>query len=449
MPLRLLAVVALLAWALPGRAHAHGRFPAAGQISHHPSDPDTIAVRTTFGILLTHDGGQSWGWICREILDIDLRDDPAIAVMADGSVLSASFDGLKRGVDRGCSWSYPEDALDRVVTIDQVRHPTDGATSFVLTSPGAAPNRVYVTRDSGATWTPTQDIAPGGWLSERIAVAPSDPDVIYASGAIPPTADSPRQTILYRTDDGGESWTALPFERQEGDRNILVLAVDPNDAARAFMRVNQEPDGDTPDRLVRTEDGGETWTEVLTLAKIGGFTFSPDGSQAWIGGPEPEGLWRSDDGGGSFEQLTEKLSIGCLAHADGALWACANNYADGFAVGRSEDGGDTFDPALVFAEHVTHVIDCPGSVVETCEPVFVDLETDLGLAMSGEFPDGGRYPDAGGPGGPDAGVAPGVDAGPSDGGGGGCGCRASRGSGAAPPVLVLVGLASLARRRRR
>ncbi len=346
-------------------AAAHGRFPEAQQILDHPSAPDVFAVTTTFGLVVTGDGGTTWRWICRLATQAGPNEDPVFAFAGDGALLGAVFDGLVRSPD-GCTWAKPEPALSDRVVYDLVRHPTRPETLFALTSDGGdQPNALFRSDDDGLHWVPTSEpVAP--ILFERVRIAPSDPRTIYLSGAFPRTAVSPRRPFVYRSRDGGSNWDVLAFEFDSDDeRNLRVLAVDPLRPDVLFMRVVKDP-GAQPERLVRSRDGGETWRTVLELAEISALSIAPDGT-VWVGGrnqivfgagdvdagtpmPPAHGLWRSDDGGDTFDVVREDLSVGCLAWREGALWACGDNYQDGFALGRSMDGGQTFEALLRFEE---------------------------------------------------------------------------------------------------
>jgi MYXO-CTERM domain-containing protein len=258
------------------------------------------------------------------------------------------------------------------------------------------------------------------------------PARLYLSGAIPPTATEPRRPFVHRSSDAGELWEAMPFEEfTMGDDNIFVLGVDPTDPDHLFMKVWRR-EGD--DRLIESTDGGQTWIDRLTIVDLAAFAWSSDGSTIVVGGPPPDGLYRSVNGGESFEQIDPGIDLGCAAFRDGELWICANDFVDDFALGSSTDAGDTFTPRLRFRD-ITEVVECPAGaeVASVCEPELVDLAYLLGRLDAGVPGDGG------------------LDAGRSDGGTGppiddGCGCRtASVGHGLAPLALALV----LAFRRRR
>ena len=393
-------------------ARAHGRFPEAQQFLVHPTDPSVLGVSTTFGLVLSRDGGATWRWVCRAATEAGPNEDPVFAIASDGALLGAMFAGLVRSPD-GCAWDRPEPALRDRVVYDLGRHPVAPTTFFALTSDGGGQlNALFRSDDDGLHWSPTSPpIAP--ILFERVRIAPSDPRTVYLSGATPRTALEPRRAYVLRSLDGGASWETRSFDLEgEEERNVRVLAVDPARPQVLFMRVVKDP-GAHPERLVRSVDGGASWETILTPGEVSAAVFDARGT-LWVGGrrevsfdgpdsgplPPTHGLWRSDDGGETFTQVRADLSVGCLAWWDGALWACADNIRDGFALGRSTDGGQTFEPTLRFEEMSGPVECAPSSETAThCAATSADddIATDLrvegppsssgcGCATSGDAP---------------------------------------------------------------
>ncbi len=194
---------------------------------------------------------------------------------------------------------------------------------------------------------------------------------------------------------------------------------------------------DLPERLIRSTDGGETWETVLEVrGEISAMTFHR--GDAFVGVPNTpdadlHGLWRSADGV-LFEQLRADLSVGCLRSEGDTLYACASDFADGFAVGRSVDRGLSFEPVFRLSELRGPVV-CDAARAETCATDDEDLFRDLMIPAQC-----------------DAGCDSGADGGTSDagvdGGGSGCGCTAA-GASAPSPAWVLIAAFAWTRRLRR
>ena len=68
------AAILLTAWG----ARANGRYPLANQLVVGPSDPSHIAIRTTFGLVVSSDHGSTWSWICEKAAGFVNGEDPPI-----------------------------------------------------------------------------------------------------------------------------------------------------------------------------------------------------------------------------------------------------------------------------------------------------------------------------------------------------------------------------------
>jgi hypothetical protein len=78
-----------LAFSAP-QAHANGRFPASQQVVFSPSDPNLVVLRTTYGVLISHDQGCNWDWVCETaILGTNASvEDPFLGVTSSGAILA-------------------------------------------------------------------------------------------------------------------------------------------------------------------------------------------------------------------------------------------------------------------------------------------------------------------------------------------------------------------------
>ncbi len=439
-------LVALALLAAPVGAAAHGRPPRIERIAFDPSDPDRIVLSATIGLIVSSDRGASWTWVCAAAFGADpTQEDPDVVVAGDGSLVLATFDGVARGEPDLCDFSFPPGPARDVFVVDLATHPGDAAVVLGLASSGVADDRLVRSEDSGRTWAtlgaPIPEI-----LTERVAIAPSDPSRIYVSGAIPdPTA---RRAFVLRSSDGGESFEQTEIALVDGERLPQVVGVDPTDPDRVFVRMARGAVDPRNERLLYSEDGGATFTSIFELQSMRAFALSGDGQTLWAGSATGAGLWVARGGATVLEQVSD-LDVRCLAEHDGALYLCVDQLTEGFALGRSTDGGEAVEELLRFEDARARPECARCSTTELVCPAWVgDLEADLATyfggvdaGMTGLPRDGGIPLECRPDGGPDAG-------GPLPPPAGGCACaaRPAAGSGAVLVPLALLALGLRARR---
>src|SRR5262245_36481225 len=120
---------------------------------------------------------------------------------------------------------------------------------------------VWKTTDFGHTWTPIFDDQPTGSIG-TLAVAPSNPDVIYVgSGEGLQRPDLSTGDGVYKSTNGGKTWTNMGL--RDGQQ-IPAILVDPRDPNRVFVAVLGHPYGANAERGVfRSADGGKSWQKIL------------------------------------------------------------------------------------------------------------------------------------------------------------------------------------------
>jgi MYXO-CTERM domain-containing protein len=449
----------LLPLGLAAPARAHGREPAVGQITFDANDPDHFLMRATWALMTTRDGGESFTWTCAVAADFDrLTEDPPVLLTESGRVALGTFDGLRLSDAQGCDYRDASGPAWGTYAIDVQSDPSDARTFFVAMSPGDRPNTLLRSRDEGATFEVVHSFE-AGVLLERLRIAPSDPRRIYVTGAVPRMGEAPRRVLFHRSSDGGETFSATEIPLLEGERNAHVLAVDPMNAERALVRMTRAVTDETPERLLLTEDGGGTFRTVLEIREIIALAFAHDGSRVWAGSWYG-GLHRSDDGGETFRPIVPDLRVRCLAEREAAgggseLFVCVDELTNDYAVGRSRDGGATIEPVWGFAD-VVNDTGCSACTVvgAVCPAYWPDVLFDI--ATIGGV-DGGPPPapsDVGAPVCGEGGVpfdaqVGRADAGAPEGSATGCACRAVGASDRGALALLGIGLAALARRRRR
>jgi photosystem II stability/assembly factor-like uncharacterized protein len=233
---------------------------------------------------------------------------------------------------------------------------------------GVCNGGVWKTTDYGRTWQPIFDDQPTGSIG-AIAVAPSDPNVVYVgSGEGLHRPDLSVGDGIYRSSDGGKSWTHLGLK---DGQQIPAMAVDPRDPNKLFAAVAGHPYGPNKERgIFRSTDGGQSFQKVLPSGydeNMGGADVLIDPSNPdvvyaalwearespwenfdWNGGNA--GIFKSTDGGQTFQQLTGGLPKGItqahLAIAESnpkRLIASVGYLPANVGLYRSDDAGQSWE----------------------------------------------------------------------------------------------------------
>jgi photosystem II stability/assembly factor-like uncharacterized protein len=186
---------------------------------------------------------------------------------------------------------------------------------------GSVDGGVWRTNDAGRTWNPIFDSQPIGSIG-AIAVAPSNPDVIYVgSGEADMRSNIGYGNGMYKSTDAGKSWTHIGLT---DSRQIARILVDPADPNRVFVAALGHAYGPNTERGVfRSKDGGATWQRILFHDENTGpidLAFEPGNSGTiyaallqtrrppWNVYPPSKGpgsgLYRSRDRGDHWEPVT-------------------------------------------------------------------------------------------------------------------------------------------------
>src|SRR4051812_15404808 len=92
-----------------GVANGNGRPPLTTGVHFRPGDPHSLYVATTFGLLISHDDGCTFRWVCETNIGYGGIFDPLYEVTADGSIFATTFTGLRVSRDGGCSFTTVTD----------------------------------------------------------------------------------------------------------------------------------------------------------------------------------------------------------------------------------------------------------------------------------------------------------------------------------------------------
>ncbi|MBX5482482.1 MAG: hypothetical protein IRZ16_11700 [Myxococcaceae bacterium] len=384
--LRAVVLVTCALFGVPA-AHAHGALPNAHTITARIGAPGELWIETNFGLVVSHDDGATWDWICEEAPGFTGHVD--VLVTQDGRVLAAGFDGLIVSDDGGCSWS--KDPLFADLSPTEIEaSPADPARLFVTTARYQNTNGLFRSDDGGYTWTFTH-LRNAGLLFSSIRIAPSNASRVYVSAW---WAVGTPEVVLFRSDDGGDSFTEIRLTSALPAGAFTVWAVDPSDPDVVYASL-VESSGEGNTRLLRSGDAGATFQTVFTgPAPLNGLSVSEDGSTVFLG--TDTGFYRSIDGGRTFSQLPAPTANASPLLDEGTLYACASQLKDGFALARSADRGDTLTTVLRLSD-IRGPLDCPAgsSTADVCPkfwPVVKDSFPKGPVADGGTPADGGEPP---------------------------------------------------------
>jgi photosystem II stability/assembly factor-like uncharacterized protein len=231
---------------------------------------------------------------------------------------------------------------------------------------GLATGGVWRTTSHGASWEPLFDEQETASIGD-VTLAPSNPNVIWVGTGEPQNRQSsPWGNGVYRSMDGGKTWSHLGLEET---RHISRIAVHPRDPDVAYVAAVGHLWGPNPERGVyRTRDGGQTWELVLHVDDdTGAIDLAMDPGDpntlfaamyqrrrtnfGFNGGGPGGGIHRTVDGGDSWDRLSTGLPKGDLGRIgldvyrrDGnTVYAIIEARGDDQGVYRSLDRGETWE----------------------------------------------------------------------------------------------------------
>ncbi len=236
----------------------------------------------------------------------------------------------------------------------------DGRTFYF----GSVGGGVWKTTNAGAAWTPIFDREPVASIG-ALAVAPSDPNVIYAgSGEADMRSDIQHGNGVYRSRDAGATWTHVGLDDSRQIGRILVDPHDPNTLLVAALGHQYGPNDMRG--VYRSTDGGATWTRTLFRDRdTGAIDLASDPSMKTVyaslwqtrrppwsvyppsNGPG-SGVYKSTDGGVTWTPLhgglpadgVGKIGLAVAPSDSSRVYAIADAKAGGLY--RSDDAGATW-----------------------------------------------------------------------------------------------------------
>ena len=237
------------------------------------------------------------------------------------------------------SWCQTDFSLFKYRHVGPMRGGRVTAVAGVISEPstfymGATGGGVWKSRDYGTSWN---NISDGFFETPSIgaiAVAAKDPNILYVGTG----SDGLRSNVIkgkgiYKSIDAGQNWVHVGLKKTGQIGRVLIH---PNDHNIAYAAAIGNPFQANAERgLYQTEDGGKTWKNILFISETVGISdveFLPGNPQimfasAWKAERKPwtiisggisieGGIYKSYDGGSSWEKITAGLPKGLIGKID-------------------------------------------------------------------------------------------------------------------------------------
>lgn len=312
---------------------------ACGALAMDPNAPNVLYLGlgdpfdgTGVGLVKSTDGGLTWSspvYLGSSTVTTDIE----VVAANPNVVLATTNDGLFRSTNAGASWTK--------VAVGPAASPYawsiewTGESKYVMSleanptaTSGTTDGQVWFSSDAGATWTRASGFTKSTGVGRvTLASAPSNRQVVYAMAAIPNNYTATDLADIFKSSNGGQSWTALGATKKrytngnaesrsvnsllygQGWYNQLVI-VHPNDPNTAFFGGAL--------LLAKTADGGGSyrqatnWLAQFSLpyvhADFHAGAFGPDGA-FYVG--TDGGIFKSTDNGTSW---ADTLNRGITSH---------------------------------------------------------------------------------------------------------------------------------------
>ncbi len=232
---------------------------------------------------------------------------------------------------------------------------------------GATGGGLWKTVDGGTEWFPVTDGQVTSSSVGAVAVAETNPDIVYIGmGEVQLRGSITQGDGVYKTTDGGKTWRHMGLKETQAVARIRIHPTDPN---IVYVAALGHPYGDNEERGVfKSIDGGITWKKVLYVGpKAGAVDLILDRNnpktiyastwevqrkawKMWGGGPDCK-LWKSVDGGDTWTDLSKnpgmpegplgKIGVTVSPADSNRVWAIVEANEGG--VFRSDDGGKTWE----------------------------------------------------------------------------------------------------------
>ncbi len=325
-------------------------------IAQDPTNPQTMYFATGegffnadamrgFGIWKSTNGGTSWQPL-PSTQNSRFHYTQKLVVNSQGTLFAATRnDGLVRSNNGGTTWTrvLGGGTFGTRLQASDVEIAANGVLFASLGLQGQ--DGIYRSTDQGNTWAKLSTGLPSsGYERIELACAPSDPNRVYAMFQ---DGNNSNCQGIYRSNNGGNTWTAVSNPGAWGMSNFcrgqawydLTCAVDPNNANTLMIGGID---------LLRSTDGGNSWSQVSQWFGGGGFQYVhadqhiilyAPGSSSTVFFGNDGGVYRSTNGGITIQDRNRGYNVT-------QFYACAIHPVSGvdyFIAGAQDNGTQQFD----------------------------------------------------------------------------------------------------------
>ncbi|OIO52681.1 MAG: hypothetical protein AUJ19_00550 [Parcubacteria group bacterium CG1_02_58_44] len=214
-----------------------------------------------------------------------------ISFSSNGSSSVSGEGGVFKSSDRGDSWvqkvAIPTvgDEVRSISKVDVVALAQDPQVADAVYI-GTADDGLFYTYDGGESWQQPAQVSNGRVSS--VAVSPKNKCIVFAAYG----------NRLIRTEDCSRTWEVVYLDPRQ-ERSLTSVQVDRADPNQIWVSTDG---GD----VLRSSDGGRSWTSVQTLkGPVVELALNAADGRRIMAATKGDGLWRSDDSGATWKYLSE------------------------------------------------------------------------------------------------------------------------------------------------
>jgi len=302
-------------WGLPGMYPGQ---PIGGVVS--PDDPMTVFINSYNGAnFKTSDGGRTWVDASQGYTGADMRD---VVILPDNPnlIYAVGRGGIARSINGGENWE--EIAFDPARCPEWYAIAMNLQNRLELLASDDRRGRIFRSTNGGDSWRMVYihpDVDEGVVLEKghgfkALSYAPSNPKVVYA-GMVkfksPGEVAAGESFGIYKSTDGGKSWSAKNSGLEYSTKNINCIAVNPSNPDIVYI-------GTAHDGAFKTADGGESWVAAnnglmsLDVRSLAIDSGNPEVVYAGLG--EGAGIFKTTNGGELWEGINYGIRVECPSY---------------------------------------------------------------------------------------------------------------------------------------